>query len=442
MTGMQAPKSDSSVYRAKCSTIGYGQPERLLNESEITAIITSGLEKLPLDGRKVLVIIPDHTRTMPLPMFFRLLTQQLSGRVAALDFLVALGTHPPLSEEQLQKLLGITPEQRASRYQHVRLLNHAWDDPHALVTLGVISKAEMQNLSQGMLAVDVPVRLNRLILEYDHLLVCGPVFPHEVVGFSGGNKYFFPGIAGREIIDFTHWLGALITSYSMIGTQETPVRSVIDRAAAFIDRPRHALCSVVTTQGVHGLFIGAPEEAFAAAASLSAQVHIRWVDRPYPQVLSVLPEMYDEIWTGAKGMYKLEPVVADGGELIIYAPHIHTFSVVHGEIIRQVGYHVRDYFVKQWERFAHYPWGVLAHSTHLRGVGSFEDGVERPRIQVSLATSIPEAECRAVNLGYRDPASIRPEDFADREAQGILFVPHAGEILYRLRDGSRAKGDR
>jgi len=414
---------------------GYGSPQRLLAPSEIEAIVASGLSRLELDGRRVLVIIPDHTRTMPLPLFFRLLTQELSGRAAALDFLVALGTHPPMSEVELCRLVGITPEQLAGPYRHIHLINHAWSDPQALVTLGVIPREEIESITGGLLSVEVPVRLNRLVLEYDHILICGPVFPHEVVGFSGGNKYFFPGIAGREIIDITHWLGALITSYSMIGTRDTPVRKVIDRAAAFIDRPRHAFCSVVKPEGVYGVFAGTPEAAFSAAADLSAQIHIRWVERPFKQVLSVLPEMYDEIWTGAKGMYKLEPVVADNGELIIYAPHIREFSVVHGRIIRQIGYHVRDYFVKQWDRFKDLPWGVLAHSTHLRGVGTYdaEAGVEQPRIQVTLATGIPEAECRAVNLGYRDPASIDPREWANREDEGILLVPHAGEVLYRLQ---------
>jgi nickel-dependent lactate racemase len=415
--------------------LGYGFAHTRLLESEIEAILSSGLSKLDLDGRRVLVIIPDHTRTMPLPLFFRLLTQELSGRAVALDFLVALGTHSPLSLRELQRLVGITPEQHAGPYRHIRLLNHAWDDPQALVTLGVIPRSEIEHISHGLLSLDVPVRMNRLVLDYDHLLICGPVFPHEVAGFSGGNKYFFPGIAGREIIDFTHWLGALMTSYAIIGTKDTPVRRVIDLAASYLDRPRHALCSVVTPQGLHGLYVGTPEEAFNAAADLSAHVHIHWVDHTFHQVLSVIPAMYDEMWTGAKGMYKLEPVVEDGGELIIYAPHIHQFSAVHGRIIRQIGYHVRDYFVHQWEQYRHFPWGVLAHSTHLRGMGSYnpKTGEEQPRIQVSLATGIPEAECRAVNLGYRDPKTINPREWEGREAEGILLVPHAGETLYRLR---------
>jgi nickel-dependent lactate racemase len=412
----------------------------MLSEQEIDKLIADSLNRLPLNDRRVLVIIPDATRTMPLPLFFRSIVQHLRPRVKAVDFLVALGTHPAMSEEALLKLVGLSGEEKAAQYADVQLFNHAWKDPDALITIGTIPADEIAQLSHGLLKQDVPVRLNRLILDYDQLLICGPVFPHEVVGFSGGNKYFFPGIAGADIIDFTHWLGALITSYEIIGTKDTPVRRVIDRAASFIPRPRHALCSVVTHDGVAGLFCGTPEEAWSAAADLSAQVHVRYVDRPYRQVLSVMPEMYDEIWVGAKGMYKLEPVVADGGELIIYAPHITEISVVHGALIKQIGYHVRDYFVKQWDQFKHIPWGVLAHSTHLRGVGTFdaERGIERPRIQVTLATGIQEEECRAVNLGYRDPATIDPEDWAASAQPDRLVAPRAGEYLYRLK--STAQG--
>jgi Uncharacterized conserved protein len=169
------------------------------------------------------------------------------------------------------------------------------------------------------------------------------------------------------------------------------------------------------------------------ASELSKQVNIVYKDQPFKTVLSNMPRMYDDLWVAGKGMYKMEPVVADGGELIIYAPHVHEISVTHGKLIEEIGYHCRDYFLKQWDKFKHYPWGVLAHSTHVRGIGTFENGVEKCRVQVTLATSIPESICRKINLGYRDPASIRPEDFANREAEGILYVPKAGEMLYHLK---------
>jgi len=406
----------------------------LLSENDLEKTVVEGLDSLALKGKKVLVIVPDPTRTMPVPLFFKLLTRHLKGSVKRLDFLIALGTHPPLDELNIQKHFGISAEERASKYRDVQIFNHAWKDPAALASLGTISAREMANLTEARLAMDAEVRLNRLILDYDHLLICGPVFPHEVVGFSGGNKYFFPGIAGSEIIDFTHWLGALITCHTIIGTRDTPVRKVIDRAAALIPTPRHAFCCVVMHEGVAGCFFGTPEEAFLHAADLSAQVHIRRVEKPYRQVLSILPEMYQEVWVGGKGMYKLEPVVADGGELILYAPHIHEISQTHGKVIRQIGYHVLEYFVTQWDQFKHLPWGVLGHSTQLRGIGEYnvKTGIERPRIQVTLATSLPEDICRSINLGYRDPKQIDPSEWEARNDPDLLVVRRAGEYLYRL----------
>jgi nickel-dependent lactate racemase len=182
-----------------------------------------------------------------------------------------------------------------------------------------------------------------------------------------------------------------------------------------------------------GIFAGTPESAWEAASDLSREIHITRKDKSFHTVLSCAPRMYDELWTGGKCMYKLEPVVADGGELIIYAPHIQEVSTTHGRIIREIGYHCRDYFLKQWDRFSHYPWGVLAHSCHVYGQGTFENGIETPRARVTLATGIPPETCRAINLGYLDPDAIRPEDFENREDEGILFVPRAGEMLFHLK---------
>lgn len=413
--------------------IGKGAPDRLLDDGEVRALVEETLAGVDLRGRRVLVIVPDSTRTAPVPLFFRLLHEQLAGRVAALDFLVALGTHPPMSDLALGRLFGITPEERAGRYADVGIFNHRWDLPETFATVGTITAEETGRLSNGLMPLAVDVRVNRMVEAYDQIVIVGPVFPHEVAGFSGGNKYFFPGISGPEVINFTHWLGALITNYEIIGTKYTPVRAVIDRAASFIRTPKLCFCLVVTEAGLHGVYAGRPEDAWEAAAGLSAQVHVVYVDRPFRQILSVMPEMYDDLWTGAKGMYKLEPVAADGGEVIIYAPHITETSYTHGAVLDQVGYHVRDYFVKQWDRFKHLPWGVLAHSTHLRGGGTYEDGVEHPRVRVTLATGIPRERCERLNVGYRDPATIDPEAWKGREAEGILVVPHAGQVLYRLK---------
>jgi len=201
---------------------------------------------------------------------------------------------------------------------------------------------------------------------------------------------------------------------------------------------KHSICFVVKDDGIAGIFAGSPEEAWSAAADLSAQVHVTYLEKSVQTVLSVMPQMYDDIWTGAKGMYKMEPVVADGGEVIIYAPHITEFSYTHGKKIEEIGYHVRDYFLQQWDRFKSYPWGVIAHSTHLRGDGTYNavTGQESPRIRVSLATGISEDRCHQVNLGYRDPASIDPGEWQKNAGSSTLVVPKAGELLYRLKSGT------
>jgi nickel-dependent lactate racemase len=159
-----------------------------------------------------------------------------------------------------------------------------------------------------------------------------------------------------------------------------------------------------------------------------------WVDEPYDRVLSVMPRLYDDLWTAAKGMYKMEPAVADGGEIMIYAPHVSEVSYTHGRVLDEIGYHCRDYFLAQWDRFKRYPGGILAHSTHVKGLGTFdpESGVEAPRITVTLATGIPRERCERINLGHQDPDDVDVERAAAEWGDDSLVVPRAGELLYRV----------
>ncbi|MEM6886462.1 MAG: lactate racemase domain-containing protein [Verrucomicrobiota bacterium] len=408
--------------------------DQSLTGSQVETVVAGLAGDISFEGKKVLCIVPDSTRTAPLGQLFKTFHEQVAGKAGQIDVMIALGTHPPMSEEAILKRMEWTPEERQGKYGQVSVFNHSWDDPASLETLGTIPASEIEELSGGLFAMDVPVQLNCKALEYDWLIVMGPVFPHEVVGFSGGNKYFFPGIGGPEILNFFHWLGAVVTNPMIIGNKWTPVRKVVDRAAALIPCERAAFCMVADSNRYAGLFAGTPEGAWDEASDLSAQLHIEYKDRAYSQILSAAPPMYDELWVAGKCMYKLEPIVADGGELIIYAPHLSEVSEVHGKLIREIGYHCRDYFLKQWDKFKDYPWGILAHSTHVHGIGSYEDGVETPRVRVTLATQIPEAECRQINLGYRDPDSIDPADFQNREDEGVFSVPKAGEQLFHLRD--------
>ncbi len=412
---------------------GLGFRDRQLTEIEAAQVCDRALAAWDVDGKRVLLIVPDHSRTCPLDLMFRLLYERLAPRVATLDFLIALGTHPPMSDERIYQRVGITAKEHQTLYPKARFFNHLWKEPGHLVEVGRLTRDQIHDVTDGRFAMDIAITCNRMVLDHDVGIIVGPVFPHEVVGFSGGNKYLFPGIAGHEIIDFFHWLGAVITNPVIIGNKWTPVRRVVDAAAHLVQMDRRALCMVVKGEGLSGLYYGTPEEAWSDAADLSREIHIEYHDKPYHTVLSCAPAMYDDLWTGGKCMYKIEPVVADGGKVIIYAPHITEISVSHGDVLHQVGYHTRDFFLNQWDRYKAYPWGVLAHSTHVKGIGTYDHGVERPRVEVILASGVPEAVCRKVNLGYLDPATIRLEDFENRREEGVLCVPKAGEILYRWR---------
>ena len=413
--------------------------KQLLSDDIVRQTISAGLGG-NYSGQKVLVLIPDHTRTIPLPMLFRLLVETLYD-ARQLDFLVALGTHPPLSQEQLNNLVGISSEERETTFRNVGLFNHEWADPGTLIQIATLPQAQIQEIAgdrwHPTLGGDVAVTINRLILEYDHVIILGPTFPHEVVGFSGGAKYYFPGISAADMINVTHWLGALAGVRGTIGIKDTPVRAMIHAAAEHVPTPTTLIALVVVGDGLAGIFIGDYQSAWSAAADLSAERHIIWVDEPFKRVLSQAPPMYDELWTAAKAMYKLEPALAEGGQLIIYAPHLDVVSHVHGKYIYEIGYHVLPYFLDQWDRFQHVPLGVLAHSTHVRGDGRFEHGVEYPRADVFLATQISPEDCDQLALGYVSPAEIDVRAWQDQEAEGILYVPKAGEMLYRLKDSEK-----
>jgi nickel-dependent lactate racemase len=411
-----------------------GGPGVTLSTEEAAAFVCEHVGRADLDGKSVCVLVPDGTRSCPLPLLLGAVHAALAGRASRMTAIVALGTHAPMPDAQLAAHLGYEVGALEARYPRMAVANHAWWDPETFLSLGRIPAERVAELSGGRLAVPVDVRLNRAVAEHDVTLVVGPVFPHEVVGFSGGNKYLFPGIGGKEVIDVSHWLGALITSAEIIGARgTTPVRALIDEAAAMVPSELLALCAVVRSgsHDLHALAFGDTRSAWRAAADVSAEAHVRYLDAPVRRVLSVMPARYEDIWTAAKGFYKVEPVVADGGEVVLYAPHVTTLSRTHPEI-DAIGYHCRDYFVKQWERFRDVPWGVLAHSTHLRGAGTYDvETGECCRVAVTLSTGISRDATKRVGLDYLDPARVDPAAWA--RDPDTLVVPNAGEVLFRLR---------
>jgi len=420
------------------TTTSLGGPHQLIDPADLDAFLTQALAGFPVDGKNVVLVVPDMTRSCPMADLMRILYRELYHRTSQLTAIIALGTHSYLTPAEIDRWFG-TPEGVAQAFPGMRVVNHEWADPAMIVNVGTLDAPLIERLSGGRLAEAVDVEINRLVVESDVALIVGPVFPHEVVGISGGNKYLIPGCATHAIIDLSHWVGALIGIDDVIGTRGiTPVRAIINAGAELIPTHRLGVCLVVAsgTDDVEFAAAGELDDAWALAADVAADSHIVYVDAPLTKVVSVMPRRYDDLWTAAKGCYKMQPAMAEGGEVIIYAPHITELSEVHKEIY-EIGYHCVEYFTKQPDRFAGVPRSVIAHSTHVRGGGTYDPvtGVEHNRITVTLSTQVPREVCEPLGLAYLSPDEIDLDALANDP--DVLVVPNAGETLYRLSQAAR-----
>ena len=401
-----------------------------LNQSELAAIIHAALDVVQ-PGERVLAIIPDKTRDDNTHVLFPIATEFLTNRgVASFDALVAQGTHPPMSETQ--KLSKIGADTFAGQ-----LFDHRWDEPDELITLGELSTETVHQLTNGLIENAVPVSINKLLAPgiYDTILVFGATVPHEVAGFAGGAKYFFPGVAGPELTHTTHWLGALAGIENIIGQVDTPTRRLIEAATDLIDARIISLNTVVSRTSddelvTYALFTGDIGEAFRRAAEVSRQVHIRYTGRKYKKVVALLDPHYDELWVGGKASYKLGAIIEEGGELIIYAPHLTRLSETHGELIEKYGYapleSVRDMLGVSQELRENLC--IAAHLAHVAYAGRLDErGNVVPRYKITMATGLDEETCRRVNLGYLDHRTFKAA--ADDDT---LIVKDAGRDLYQV----------
>jgi nickel-dependent lactate racemase len=403
-----------------------------LDLSTLTEIVHQALEVIQ-PGERVLAIIPDKTRDDNTHQLFPVATEFLTKRgVASFDALVAQGTHPPMSESQKLSKIGSTNFSG-------QLFDHRWDDPDELITLGELRAKTVNELTNGLISQSVPVSINKLLAPgiYDTVLVFGATVPHEVAGFAGGAKYFFPGVAGPELTHTTHWLGALAGIENIIGQVDTPTRRLIEAAADLIPARIISLNTVVSRNDgeliTYALFAGDIREAFRRATEVSRRIHIRYTDRKYSRVVALLDSHYDELWVGGKASYKLGAIIEEGGELIIYAPHLTKLSETHGALIEKYGYapleSVRDMLGVSEELRENLC--IAAHLAHVAYAGRLDDdGKIVPRYKITMASGMDEETCRKVNLGYLDYRTFDIESM--RSDPDTLIVADAGRDLYQV----------
>jgi nickel-dependent lactate racemase len=414
--------------------IGTGSATADLSATQLVEIVEQALQPIQRDQR-ILAVIPDKTRDDNTDILFPAAAKLLKDRrVACFDALVAQGTHPPMTVSQKEEKIGCA----ASKFGNV--FDHQWDRPEALFLLGELPGNQVSRITDGLISNSVPVTINKLLAPgvYDVILVFGATVPHDVAGFAGGAKYFFPGVAGPELTHTTHWLGALAGIENIIGQVETPTRLLIEAAADLLPQHIISLNAVVARQDdgrlrSYALFTGDIREAFRNAAEISSQVHIKYTGRKYKRVVALLDPHYDELWVGGKASYKLGAIIEDGGELIIYAPHLTRISETHGALIEKYGYAplecVRDMLGVSPELRENLC--IAAHLAHVAYAGrTDEHGKVVARYQITMAAGLDEETCRRVNLGYLDYRRFDPAAF--ESDPDTLIVKDAGRDLYKV----------
>jgi lactate racemase len=416
--------------------VGRGGPDLDLSPQELRSIVEQALGDIG-PGERVLAIIPDKTRDDNTDVLFPFAAEILAERgVAQFDALVAQGTHMPMTPEEKRLKIGLG--RGATLPALGQVFDHQWNRPEELVTIGELSGERVHELTGGLIGDAVTVNVNRLLAPgiYDTVLIFGATVPHEVAGFAGGAKYFFPGVAGPDLTHATHWLGALASIENVIGRIETPTRHMIEAAADFVPARVISLNSVVFRGDdlrlrTHALFAGEVRQAFRRAAEVSKHVHIRYTGRKYRRVVALLDEHYDELWVGGKASYKLGGIIEEGGELVIYAPHLRAISETHGLLIEKYGYapidRVREMVALSTELQSNL--AVAAHLAHVSYAGQRDEaGQVVPRYRITMASALDESTCRRVNLGFLDHREFRQKDYeADPDT---LVVERAGRDLY------------
>ena len=412
-----------------------------IKAENLKGFIGKSLEKIS-HAQKVLVLIPDYTRID----FTHIIAPFIAERFkeSRIDFLNAGGTHRAMSDNEFENKLGIDKKKPGLRF-----LNHNFSDPKNLTTVGTIDRNLVKGKTGGKLDADINITVNSLLFSsYDLILALSATIPHEAAGYSGGLKIFFPGVSGPNVIDLFHWAAVLVGIPHIIGTPANNARDIINAGAKAIfnkiDAPIYSFNMVNTEVGDSvlpiGLYIDKGYKGFLSsykkAADASSKVHVKYIEEPLSHVVQVIPYIYDEIWLAGKGSYKLQRpgVLKKGAEIIIYAPHIrcfHTNPEIEADLF-SLGYHCRDSICTMIEEGAGVSKNAASHLINVCGPGIFDPltGKEKLYFKVTLATSISEDDCRKVGLSYRDPATIKRDDF---KGPGKLWIEEGGKYLYDIR---------
>jgi nickel-dependent lactate racemase len=400
-----------------------GSDSTVIDHDELRSIMHSSLEKIG-PKKKVLVIPPDYTRFYSRAgEITRTIYEYYRNKLS--DILPALGTHAPMTKDEITKMFRDVP------YNLFRV--HNWRND--LITLGTVPESFVEHVSEGKVKYSWPAQVNKLLVEggYDLILSVGQVVPHEVVGMANYNKNIFVGTGGTEGINKSHFLGAVYGMERMMGRADTPVRKVLNYAGEkFANHlPIVYIHTVVGkdregNMQIRGLYIGDDSECFDLAASLSIQVNFQMLEEPLKKVVCYLdPHEFKSTWLGNKSVYRTRMAIADGGELIVLAPGLKEFGEDKeiDRLIRKYGYDGTPNILKAVEDNAEL-------KSNLSAAAHLIHGSSEGRFKITYCPGfISEYEIRSVKFNYESPDKMMKKYDPGKLKDGFNVVD-GEEIFY------------
>lgn len=398
-----------------------------ISDAQLDEMLRNLLNQWP-DIHKVLIIPPDYTRCYSYAGIITQKIYQMIGDKAHVDVMPALGTHMPMSEEEMQKFFGdVIPRDR--------IIVHHWQTD--TIRLGYVPAEVCSEISGGLFPEKIDVEVNHLLFDggYDLILSVGQVVPHEVVGMANYSKNIFVGTGGREMINKSHMLSAICGMEKALGVMNSPARKLYDYAQQhFIDGkiPLVYLQTVTTSENdavkLHGLYIGQSRKPFEHACELAQKLNIVHVERRAAKVVAYLePTELKTTWVGNKGVYRTRMMIADGGELILLAPGIRAFGENEemDAMTRKYGYTGTKHILDLYRQGAFE--GKLMSAAHL--IQGSTDG----RFTITYATNpdlMSKEEIEGVGYQWVDYNEISKRYDPKKLKDGWNVLPDGEEIYY------------
>ena len=397
-----------------------------LHEKSIREALDQSLQEQRASLRKVLLIPPDLTRAHSGAGDITRMYYQLLKDVCQVDIMPALGTHMPMTHDEIDLFFGKEVPKES-------FIVHNWRTD--VVKVGQVPGQYISEISGGLVNEPIDVEINKRLLDksYDLIISIGQVVPHEVVGMANYSKNIFVGCGGMDIINKSHMLGAIYGMEKIMGRDHSPVRKVFDYCQEHFTKeiPLMYVLTVTTAKedkvDIHGLFIGNDRSLFEEAVKLSQEKNLEYVDRPFKKVVVYLDgREFKSTWLGNKSVYRTRMAIEDGGQLIVLAPGVRQFGEdqENDRLIRKYGYAGR---LKVLELFKENQdlqenQSVAAHLIH----GSSDD-----RFSITYAPGhLTREEVEEVNYNYMPLKEALVKYDPKKLKDGYNILEDGEEIFY------------